>query len=518
MTPHPKAHSAQSRRTRASRPSAGSRAFALAAACALAALLTLAAAPIASAAETFAGPGEGAGQVDSPHGVAVNQSTGTVYVAEENNQRVDEFDSAGHFLEAFGYGVRTGAAELQTCTTATGCRKGLQGAAAGELNNPKGIAVDPLNGDLYVGEPSNRRVQKFTPSGQLLFMFGRDVIAYGPGNSANNTQVRFTIEATGGTFKLHWGSPFPGGGEGETAALPFNATAAEVQSALDAIPAIGGAGGSVTVTGGPGDAVGSKPYLVTFEGKLGGDDVPAFGIGSDNVTLTGSPHSISEEKVAIGGGPEICRPASGDVCKSGSEEGSGPGEFNHNSGLPVAVDSSGHVWVGDKNRIEEFSSEGVYLSEVPLPGAGAIESLAVDSVGDFYVRSVGIAGVRKYDSTGNPVNFTSLGTNSLDAAGNPRTLALDGSGHLFVGDSTVPYRLLEYSAATGAQAKVFGAGEVISGKGANAGPLGNAFAFGNTAEHLYVVSSESESLSAAQIFTVPPPGPLIAPGSEAATA
>ena len=64
----------------------------------------------------------------------------------------------------------------------------------------------------------------------------------------------------------------------QTAPLAYNASAAAVQSALNALPTIAGHGGSVTVSGGPGDATGSTPYVVKFEGGLAGDDVPQLTI------------------------------------------------------------------------------------------------------------------------------------------------------------------------------------------------------------------------------------------------
>ena len=96
----------------------------------------LAATPSAQAAETIAGPvpGEGAGQVDDPEGVAVDESSGAVYVADRNNWRIDEFDEQGHFLSAFGFGVRTGAGELQTCTAATRCVAGHGSGRTGRVH------------------------------------------------------------------------------------------------------------------------------------------------------------------------------------------------------------------------------------------------------------------------------------------------------------------------------------------------------------------------------------------------
>jgi hypothetical protein len=57
----------------------------------------------------------------------------------------------------------------------------------------------------------------------------------------------------------------------QTAIIPYNATAAEVQAALEAISTVGP--GNVAVMGGPGDETGSKPYRVTFTGVLGSQQI-----------------------------------------------------------------------------------------------------------------------------------------------------------------------------------------------------------------------------------------------------
>jgi len=81
---------------------------------ALLAIAALAAAP-ASAAEThvftgsFGSEGSGAGQLNEPTGLAVDQSTGDVYVADTGNNRVDKFDPFGTFIRAFIGGLPTGA-------------------------------------------------------------------------------------------------------------------------------------------------------------------------------------------------------------------------------------------------------------------------------------------------------------------------------------------------------------------------------------------------------------------------
>jgi hypothetical protein len=141
--------------------------------------------------------GSGAGQLRIPRSVAVDPVSGHVYVIEEGNHRISEFDAWGEFVKAWGWGVRDGAAELQTCgpqaapPTVT-CLDGISGSGVGQLADSLGggLALDSA-GDLYVGDGSNRRVQKFDPSAgpdekgvEFLSMFGGEVNK-GPNHPGN---------------------------------------------------------------------------------------------------------------------------------------------------------------------------------------------------------------------------------------------------------------------------------------------------------------------------------------------
>jgi hypothetical protein len=128
----------------------------------------------ASAAVTLAGPGSAAGQVNVPVGIAVDQSKGTVYMADSANRRIDEFNLEGHFEMAFGLGVLNGKEELQMCTTTTACREGLPGFGAGAVQ-PDSLVVNQATHDLFVAEAENGRVQEFTPGGEFVLMFGKSV-------------------------------------------------------------------------------------------------------------------------------------------------------------------------------------------------------------------------------------------------------------------------------------------------------------------------------------------------------
>ncbi len=127
----------------------------------------------------FGSLGTNAGQFTEAEGVAVNQTTGIVYVADSRNNRVEEFTAEGEFVRGWGWGVADGTTNaLQTCVVT--CHAGLQGGGSGELHLPAGIAVDseplsPSFGDVYVDDILNRRVEKFGPEGEFLLMFGGEV-------------------------------------------------------------------------------------------------------------------------------------------------------------------------------------------------------------------------------------------------------------------------------------------------------------------------------------------------------
>jgi sugar lactone lactonase YvrE len=146
-----------------------------------AALLALAVAPAFAGmthafSSSFGSAGAGAGQLSlvSNSGVAVNSTTGDVYVADTGNARVDQFDSGGSFVRAWGFGVADGLPAFETCTLS--CQAGVQGSGAGQFTTPTFVAVDnsggPPDGDVYVADTATNLVQKFDASGALVSAWG----------------------------------------------------------------------------------------------------------------------------------------------------------------------------------------------------------------------------------------------------------------------------------------------------------------------------------------------------------
>ena len=109
----------------------------------------------------------------------------------------------------------------------------------------------------------------------------------GEGGSPKNEKQSVKVEGTAGNFKLAWVDPL--GVADETANIKFNATAAEVREALEALDTINP--GDVVVTGGPGSESGGTPYVVEFGGRFADTDVAQL---TATDTLTGG-----EEKVTV---------------------------------------------------------------------------------------------------------------------------------------------------------------------------------------------------------------------------
>jgi hypothetical protein len=107
----------------------------------------------------------------------------------------------------------------------------------------------------------------------LQFLIGGDVIGSGGSGTAEVQTVTITGAPTGGTFTL----TFDGN---TTADIAFDALAAAVQAALEALPNLDP--GDVTVTGAAGG-----PYTVTFTAAEG--DVPQMTANGDDLTGGSSP-------------------------------------------------------------------------------------------------------------------------------------------------------------------------------------------------------------------------------------
>lgn len=103
-----------------------------------------------------------------------------------------------------------------------------------------------------------------------------------------------TVDATAGNFTITYSGQ-------TTGSLAFNASAATVQTALEALSNL--APGDVVVTGGPGAAGGGTPYTLTFGGTLASTNVAQVTCG--DVDLTGGGDTVTPATGTAGVAPTV---------------------------------------------------------------------------------------------------------------------------------------------------------------------------------------------------------------------
>jgi hypothetical protein len=148
----------------------------------------------------------GPGAFDRPGSIAIDQTTGHVFVKDIRGARVQEFDIDGEFVRMWGWDVIAANVPLHANDNGTGfevcdvtrgnapsdCKLGVAGDGAGQFGfadddagyETSALAVSPVDGSLLVSDPENRRVQQFDPdaptiAGVFLRAWGWDVVPGG---------------------------------------------------------------------------------------------------------------------------------------------------------------------------------------------------------------------------------------------------------------------------------------------------------------------------------------------------
>ncbi len=103
---------------------------------------------------TSNGSGTTAGSMNNAFGVAVDPTTGKLFVADRNNNRVLRFDASAKLID----GSEAEAVLGQPSLDSTGANTG--GISASTMNTPVRVFVD-AEGRLWVSDYGNRRVLRF---------------------------------------------------------------------------------------------------------------------------------------------------------------------------------------------------------------------------------------------------------------------------------------------------------------------------------------------------------------------
>jgi DNA-binding beta-propeller fold protein YncE len=98
--------------------------------------------------------GSAAGELIEPRGIHIAQD-GTIFVADSNNNRIQQFSQTGDFLNSWGTFASI-----------------LEGEApGGTLNQPWGV-VTGKDGSIYIADTFNHRIQKFSSNGGFIKSLG----------------------------------------------------------------------------------------------------------------------------------------------------------------------------------------------------------------------------------------------------------------------------------------------------------------------------------------------------------
>uniref|UniRef100_A0A1X7SGN6 SMP-30/Gluconolactonase/LRE-like region domain-containing protein n=1 Tax=Amphimedon queenslandica TaxID=400682 RepID=A0A1X7SGN6_AMPQE len=111
-------------------------------------------------------------QFNAPSGIAISPITGQVYIADEDNHRIQVLNPDLTFSHSFG----------------------SQGSANGQFQSPYDIAIDS-QGLVYVADQDNDRIQKFSPDGKFVGQFGTE--GFGPGQLDGPVSIAIDTAATG---------------------------------------------------------------------------------------------------------------------------------------------------------------------------------------------------------------------------------------------------------------------------------------------------------------------------------
>ncbi|MBI4898008.1 MAG: hypothetical protein HY827_06540 [Actinobacteria bacterium] len=117
------------------------------------------------------GQGDANADFQFPSAVAVNLAGTIVFVVDEQSYRAKKFDGSGSFLAS------------------THAYSGAQGSGPGQMRYPIGVDIDPITGDVLVGDRENNRVQRFDSS--LTFLTQYNTAGRGNGEFQNPRGISF---------------------------------------------------------------------------------------------------------------------------------------------------------------------------------------------------------------------------------------------------------------------------------------------------------------------------------------
>jgi sugar lactone lactonase YvrE len=263
---------------------------------------------------TWGSDGQGPGQFHRPAAVAVD-ADGNVYVADSGNDRIQKLSASGDSIAIWQY-----------CLPGSNPCVPAPGQAPGQFFDPEGIAIDG-QGNVYVSEATNNRIQKLTRDGKSIAVFG------GPQGDAPgqfNSPFGISLDRIGNLY-----------------VADLNNNRVQKLSPTGQPLAVFGPGTGA----GPGQLVQPRGVAVDAAGNVFVSDTQ-----NHRVEEFGPDGSFLNQWRRCEDDPSVCE---------FPNSGGGPGEFFYPRG--AVIDAAGDVYVADtsNNRVQRL-----YQTVVPLPDTG----------------------------------------------------------------------------------------------------------------------------------------------------
>ena len=301
---------------------------------------------------------------------------------------------------------------------------------------PRGIGIDPSNGDVYVDDSGNttNRIVQFDAWGQFVKTWGWGVL-----NGAEELQV-CTV-------------------------------------ASECLPGTRG-GGAGQIAGPQGIAVDASGNVYVAE--LANHRVQKFNPEGQFLFMAGG--EVNKTKSEEGGSTEaqrnLCVAGSGDVCQAGTQ-GTGEGQFGQQSVsalIALGTTASNRFYVGDRKRIQVFDTEGHYVEDFPDPesilSSANVQAIAAAPSNGLYLARKELSGSEAIKP--NVIRLSSAGkkTGSECEVAKPSALAMaqspagvpTGSLYVFDESGTPSARQFNFNCSKELEAP-FAGGEVTTSTG-----------------------------------------------------